>query len=144
MAATSFFVAGLIEAMVTQSHPEFSLTAWQLTFLYWAILLLCVAVNTVLSRALPVLEIMILILHVLGFFAVLIPMAYLPAHNSAAEVFTTWINGGKWNTQTLSFFIGLQANAVAFGGMSLSSANPFLYLYEFPLIYVLTVENHRR
>ncbi|KAF4634826.1 hypothetical protein G7Y89_g3275 [Cudoniella acicularis] len=116
MAATSFFVAGLIEAMVTQSNPDFSMTAWQLTFLYWATLLLCVAVNTVLSRALPILEIVILILHLLGFFAILIPMAYLPAHNSASEVFTTWINAGGWNTQALSFFIGLQANAVAFGG----------------------------
>ena len=73
-------------------------------------------INTFLSGILPAIEVVILILHVLSFFAILIPLVYLaPSHNSAKDVFTTWINSG-WPTQALSFFIGIQGNALAFVG----------------------------
>ena len=85
--------------------------------MYWLVLLLCVCINTVFSKALPAIEIVVLILHVMGFFAILIPLVYLsPQRNSAHDIFTTFINGGNWKTQALSFFIGLNGNAASFIG----------------------------
>jgi hypothetical protein len=72
--------------------------------------------NTILSKALPAIEVAVLILHVLGFFAVLVPLTWLSPKSSASDVFTTFQNAGGWNTQALSFFIGLNGNAVAFVG----------------------------
>ena len=62
-------------------------------------------------------EIFILILHLLGFIAIIIPLVYLaPQRNRASSVFKTFLNEGGWSTQVLSFFIGLDGNAVAFVG----------------------------
>ena len=90
---------------------------WQGTLLFWAVLLVCVAINTVLSKALPTIEVLILIFHVLGFFAILIPLIYLAPKDSAAHIFTAFKNEGGWSTQALSFLIGLNGNAVAFVGI---------------------------
>ncbi|KAJ4313023.1 hypothetical protein N0V94_007150 [Neodidymelliopsis sp. IMI 364377] len=90
---------------------------WHATLLLWAILMLCVFINVFVSGALPTIEVVVLIVHVLGFFGILVPLVYLtPAHNSAREIFTTFHNKGKWETQALAFFVGLQGNALAFVG----------------------------
>lgn len=117
LTATAFFVSTLIQALVVQNNSNYQPLGWHGTLLFWAVLLLCVAINTVLSSALPVIEILILIFHLLGFLAIMIPLVYLaPQHNSASSVFKTFLNEGGWSTQALSFFIGLNGNAVAFVG----------------------------
>lgn len=84
--------------------------------LFWAVLLVAIFVNTVVSSMLPKIEGLILILHVLGFFAVLIPLVYMAPHGSASDVFTHFLNEGGWRTQGLSFFVGLLGNAFSFLG----------------------------
>ena len=73
-------------------------------------------VNTYLGRLIPKLEAAILILHVIGFFAILISLVYFAPHGSADYIFTTFLNGGGWSTTTLSFFIGLTTSMFAFIG----------------------------
>lgn len=116
VATTSFFVATLIVATIQQDHPEYDTQPWHLTLIFWAILLLALVVNSLASKALPVLEVVVLIIHILGFFAIIIPLVYFSSHVSAHDVFTKFNNAGGWSTQTLSFFIGLQASALAFIG----------------------------
>ena len=116
IAASGFFVISLIQGIAIQNHPDFTPTGWQGTLLFYAVLLLCVAINTAFSKALPAIEILVLILHIVGFFAILIPLVYLAPHSDAKSVFTVFNNGGGWNTQALSFFIGLNGNAAAFLG----------------------------
>lgn len=90
---------------------------WHTTLLLWALLLFCVFINVFISGALPTIEVMVLIVHILGFFGILVPLVYLtPTHNSAKEIFSKFHNEGAWSTQTLSFFVGLQGNALAFVG----------------------------
>ena len=119
--ASAFFVGSLIHGVAIQNHSDFTPTGWQGTLLFYAILLLCVTINTVLSKALPALEILVLILHIIGFFAILIPLVYLAPHSDAQSVFIVFSNGGGWSTQALSFFIGLNGNAAAFLGELLSA-----------------------
>jgi hypothetical protein len=63
----------------------------------------------------------------MGFFAIIIPLVYLSPHTTANYVFTEFQNLGGWQTQALSFFIGLNGNAVAFIGESQRST-PYLTL----------------
>lgn len=42
---------------------------------------------------------LILVLHVIGFFAVLIPLVYMSEHATAQDVFEVWVNDGGWETQ---------------------------------------------
>ncbi len=72
--------------------------------------------NTVVGRFLPKFEGSILIIHILGFFAILLPLAILGSHQDASEVFETFLNTGDWPTQGLSFMIGLIGSVYTFTG----------------------------
>lgn len=82
----------------------------------WGVLLFCMALNTVFGAILPFIEVIILVLHIYGFFAVMLPLVWLARHNDSSSVFKTFFNAGGWQTQTLSFFVGLRGNAVPFLG----------------------------
>lgn len=118
LTAVSYFVVDLSTRLVILNHEDsFILQGWHGTLLLWASLLLCVAINIFISGALPSIEVVVLIIHILGFFGILIPLIYLtPSHNSAERIFTTFNNGGGWNSKAFAFFIGLQGNALCFVG----------------------------
>lgn len=102
--------------MIVENHAAYHFQRWHGTLLTWAAILLAVAFNTVLSMALPKVEGLVLVLHVLGFVAILIPLVYLAPHSAPSDVFTVFLNTGGWSSQGLSFFIGLIGNATAFLG----------------------------
>ncbi|CAO2652761.1 Nn.00g021720.m01.CDS01 [Neocucurbitaria sp. VM-36] len=119
LTSVCFFVADLVLQLVSLNDLDMSFVreGWHGTLLLWATLLLCVFINVFVSGALPAIEVVVLIVHVLGFFGILVPLVYLtPTHNSAKQIFTTFHNTGKWSTQALAFFVGLQGNALAFVG----------------------------
>ena len=82
----------------------------------WGVLLLSVLINTVFGATIPALEILFLFFHIVGFFAILIPLIYMAPHGSPHQVFTLFNNGGGWSSSGLSFFVGLQGSAVAIIG----------------------------
>lgn len=84
----------------------------------WAVMLFAVTMNTTNSRILAKFEGFILILHLGGFFCVLIPLVYLGPHESlsARAVFTTFQNEGGWSMQTLSSLIGFPASVFSLLG----------------------------
>lgn len=73
------------------------------------IALVCFAVifNTVLAKRLPMIEGLVLILHLAGFFGVLIPLWVLAPRNPAEVVFTQFQNLGGWSSQGVSFMVGM-------------------------------------
>jgi len=81
-------------------------------------MLVCVIINVAAGSLLPRFEGGVLVLHIFGFFAILIPLLVLGPHGDAREVFTTFLNLGGWNTQGLSFCIGLMGSVTAFVGKS--------------------------
>ncbi|KAL9113469.1 MAG: hypothetical protein Q9227_002510 [Pyrenula ochraceoflavens] len=102
-----YLASSLIQGLIVLNKPDFDPAKWQLTLLIWATVVFAVFINTVLSRFLPKIEGMILILHVMAFFAILVPLVYMSPHNSANTVFTTFLNQGDWPTTGLSFMVGL-------------------------------------
>ena len=102
--------------MIALNYPDYDFKQWHGTLLFWAVVLVAVFVNTTISSLLPKLEGLILIIHVLGFFAVLIPLVYMASHGSTSSVFTNFVNEGSWSTQGLSFFVGIIGNVFAFLG----------------------------
>lgn len=87
----------------------------------YAILLIVVLVNTAAAKLLPKIEGAILIIHVVGFFAILIPLVHLAPHGSPASVFTEFANIGGYSSNGLAFFIGLISTNLPFIGESLHS-----------------------
>ncbi|KAF1995268.1 amino acid transporter [Amniculicola lignicola CBS 123094] len=117
LTAVCGFVSDLTLALVVDNHVDFHRSGWHGTLLLWASLLLCVVINIFISGALPSIEVVVLIIHILGFFGILIPLVYLsPTHNSVKTVFTAFNNRNGWDSKGLVFFIGLQGSALAFVG----------------------------
>ena len=118
LASGAYLVANIIQGLVILNYPDYPAERWHGTFILWAVIVVAVIVNTVIVSLLPKLECVILIIHVLGFFAVMIPLVYMAPHSSAKDVFTLFVNAGGWQTTGLSFFVGIYGNVFSFLGKS--------------------------
>ena len=106
----------MIQGLVVLNYQSYNFQRWHGTLLFYALILVSLFVNTYLARQLPKIEAMVLIIHIMGFFAILIPLVYLAPHGTAKDVFTTFKNSGGWSSVSLSFFVGLSTSMFAFIG----------------------------
>lgn len=116
--AIGFQAGSLLGALITLVWPGYESVSWHAWLFLWAVLLLTILANTIVSTYLPRMEVGILVLHIVGFFAMMIPLVSMSSHASASDVFTTFYDGGGWNSQGLSFWIGMLGNVFAFLGWS--------------------------
>ncbi|KAK0622073.1 amino acid/polyamine transporter I [Bombardia bombarda] len=115
--AISFLMAGQIQGLVILNHDSYDPQRWHLTLITIAIVTISMAFNTVLYRQLPLVEIVSLVLHVLGFFAILIPLWVMGKRaDSAYDVFFTFTDGGGWGNTGLSCLIGVLSSIFALIG----------------------------
>ncbi|KAJ5152408.1 choline transport protein [Penicillium capsulatum] len=115
--ATSCYLCGsLIQGLIVLTNSDYKPHNWHGTLLFWAVALFSITINAVGGKLLPRFEGFILILHILGFFAILIPLTYMADHGSAKEVFTHFLNQGMFPSGGLSFFVGMVGCIFAFAG----------------------------
>ena len=114
---TLYLAASMIQGLLIQNNSAYSPQRWHATLIGYAILAFSIFINTYLARALPKIESLCLLLHVFGFFFVLIPLVYFGPHGDPSAAFTQFLNEGHWPTQGLSFFIGLTTSMIAFVGL---------------------------
>jgi hypothetical protein len=98
------------------NDPTYVPQRWHATLILYAVLIITLFVNTLLVKFLPSLEGLILILHVVGFFAILIPIVHLGPISSASFVFTNFTNLSGYSSNGASWFIGQSASAILFIG----------------------------
>ena len=65
--------------------------------------------NTFLVKKLPLVEGIVLIVHIFGFFGVIITLWVLGPRGNAHDVFTTFNNYGGWSSDGLSAVVGILA-----------------------------------
>jgi choline transport protein len=106
----------MIQGLIILNNPNYKPKNYHGTLLAWAVIAVSVFVNTVVAGLLPVLEGIILFLHVLGFIAILITLVYLSPHSSVEDVFFRSLNEGHWPTQGLSYCVGFIGNVATFVG----------------------------
>ncbi|KAJ8123034.1 hypothetical protein ONZ43_g918 [Nemania bipapillata] len=117
--ASGALVTGtMIQGLILLTHPEYAavMKNWHGTLLLWAVVLISYGINTAVGSLLAKFEGLVLFLHILGFFAVILPLCLISPHGSAKDVFDTWLNAGLWQTQGLSFSVGILGNVFAFLG----------------------------
>ena len=83
LAGSGYLTGTMIEALIQLNHPSYTPQRWEGTLLFWATIVVAVLINTVASRLLPPIEAFILVVHVLGFFAILIPVVYVSIEESS-------------------------------------------------------------
>ena len=114
--ASGTFLGGtIIQGLLVLNDPSYDYQRWHGTLMLYGVLLLSLFVNTVAVRILPALEGTILVLHVLGFLAILIPLVHLAPISTPEFVFATWRNTSGY-PDGLSWFVGLISSSVLFVG----------------------------
>ena len=77
LAGNGYLCGVQIEAVIQLNNPNYVPQRWEGTLLFWATVLVAVLINTVVGQLLPPIEALMLVVHVLGFFAILIPLVYV-------------------------------------------------------------------
>lgn len=98
------------------NHPGYIPQRWHGTLIAIALVFFSLFINTILARNLPSIEGVILVLHVFGFIAILVPLWVLAPLSSAREVFTTFNDGGNWRSTGLAALIGILSPQLALIG----------------------------
>lgn len=112
----AFLAATQIQSLLVINDSSYDFQRWHGTLLIIAISFLAIIFNTNLAKHLPLVEGIILILHICGFFAILIPLWILAPRNSAESVFTEFTDGGGWGNIGLSCLIGMLSPVFSFIG----------------------------
>lgn len=107
----NYLIATLMQGIIVLTKPTYVPLPWHTLLIIWAVAIFSFLLNSTTSRVLAKCESFILILHLAGFFGVLVPLVYFAPHSSPSEVFTTFFNEGGWSSQGLSFFVGFPAIA---------------------------------
>lgn len=107
LASLTFIVGTVIQGLITLNDASYVFERWQGTLLVIAVVAFCIIFNSFLASKLPMVEGTVLIIHVLGFFAVLITLWVLSPRGNASDVFGTLTNLGGWSSDGLSFMVGL-------------------------------------
>ena len=105
--SVGFIVGTIIQGLIVLNDPSYVFEWWHGTLLVWAITAFCFVFNTFLAKRLPAVEGVVLVIHMVGLFAVIVPLWILSPRATATEALLTFTNGGGWSTTGLSAMIGL-------------------------------------
>ena len=114
--SVAFLTASQIQSLLVVFDSSYVFERWQGTLLIIAVAFFAIIFNTYLAKQLPVIENIILVLHLAGFFAILIPLWVLAPRNTAEVVFTQFTDGGNWGNIGLSCLVGMLSPVFTFIG----------------------------
>lgn len=101
------FQAGTeIQGLLALNYDDYVFERWHGTLFVIAIIVFALFFNTLLASRLNLVEGAILVVHVFGFFCMLVPLWVLSPRTPSSIVWTQFHDGG-WNNTGLSTLIGL-------------------------------------
>lgn len=112
----AFLTASQIQSLMIINNVSYDFQRWHGTLLVIAISFFAIIFNTYLAKKLPLVEGIILLLHICGFFAILVPLWVLAPRTEASVVFGQFNNGGVWRDIGLSILVGMLSPVFAFIG----------------------------
>lgn len=121
IASVAFLAGTQIQGLLVLNLETYVFERWHGTLLVIAVSCFSVIFNTVAAKQLPMVEGLVLILHLFGFFAILIPLWVLAPRNSASVVFTQFSNNGGWSNLGLSCLVGMLSPVFTLLGWLLAS-----------------------
>ncbi|KAK5130535.1 hypothetical protein LTR08_001965 [Meristemomyces frigidus] len=107
LAGVCFMVGGVIQGLIALNQPDYVYHRYHATLLAMAVIAFSVVFNTVLAVRLPLIEGVVLILHVAGLFAIIIPLWVMAPRGNAHDTLIVFTDNGGWGNTGLSAMIGL-------------------------------------
>ncbi|KAL4948130.1 amino acid/polyamine transporter I [Aspergillus filifer] len=115
-ASGSFLTGTIIQGLITIRNPDYIPENWHGTLFVFAMILVIYIFNVYAADAMPVLNNLLMIFHVLSWCVILIVLWAMAPHRTAKSVFTEWSNQGGWSSMGISVLIG-QISAI-YGSLS--------------------------
>ncbi|KAK3710108.1 hypothetical protein LTR37_010539 [Vermiconidia calcicola] len=113
--STAFQAGAQIQGLLVLNYEWYVFERWHGTLLIMAVVAFAVFFNTFLAKQLPMMEVLLLIFHVCGFFCVLIPLLILSKRSPSDKVWTEFFDSG-WGSYGTSTLVGIIANVIPFLG----------------------------
>jgi len=121
--ASGFFLAGtIIQCLAMVNYPSYDAPNWQSTMCVLAVVIVSGVFNIWLSNFFPVLNNISMVLHIMGFVAIVVVLWVLAPHAPADAVLLTFTNEGGWSSMGTSLMVG-QISAIAALGCSDAAAH---------------------
>jgi len=119
VAASAFLAGTIIQGLFVLNLPNYVFHNWHGTLLVIGIAIIAITFNTILAKKLPLIESLLVILHLLGVVLV-IPLWALSPLRKGGSVFTEYNNGGGWSSTGLSTIVGMLPVFLALTGLDCS------------------------
>lgn len=103
----SYLVGLQIQGLITLNDQNYVPQQWHGTLFVIAVATVAITFNTFFARKLPLIEGIMLLLHVFGFFAILIPLWVFAPKVSAKTVFTEFSQVTGWPSMGTACLVGL-------------------------------------
>ncbi|KAJ9608557.1 hypothetical protein H2200_007545 [Cladophialophora chaetospira] len=120
LASVCFMQGGIIQGLIALNNPDYVFRPYHTTLLTIGAIVFAIVFNTLLAKKLPLMEGAVLILHVVGFFAIVIPLWIMAPRGNASTVLFGFSNNGGWQSTGLSAMIGLSTPLTALVGYDCS------------------------
>ncbi|KAF1948949.1 amino acid transporter [Byssothecium circinans] len=116
MASTCFAVAQQLQGLIALNVADYTIKGWHSTLLVIAVATFAILWNTLLVRTLPLMEGIVMILHVFGFVAFVAVLWVLAPRSDPKVVFTDFQDNGGWGNIGLSCLVGLTGPVITLIG----------------------------
>nr|POE65031.1 putative amino-acid permease c15c4.04c [Quercus suber] len=111
------FGTGLqIQGLISLNDATYIPHPWHSTLLAIAVVATAAVFNTLIARKLPVIENVMLVLHVIGFLAILVTLWITAPKAPSSEVWTGFTDTADWPTTGLAFCVGLTGSITSLIG----------------------------
>jgi len=100
-------IGGVIQGLIALNVESYVPRPYHATLLAMAVVAFAIIFNTVLAVRLPLIEGTVLILHVAGLFAVIIPLWVMAPRGNARDTLLVFTNSGGWPSTGLAALIGM-------------------------------------
>ena len=111
--AISFITGTIIQGLIILNVPTYVYAAWHGSMLVIAVAAFAVFFNTVLAKKLPLVEALLLVLHVVGLFAIIIVLWIMAPIAPARDVWFTFTDAGGWGSSGVATMVGLLSPVVS-------------------------------
>ncbi|KAI7459984.1 amino acid transporter-like protein [Hortaea werneckii] len=107
LCGVSFQVASLVLGLAVLGNADYDMQPWHTTLLTIGVAGFCTLFNVSFADRLPLVETVMLILHVLGVFAICIPLWIMAPKSSASEAIVRFTSNGGWQDLGLPSTLGV-------------------------------------
>lgn len=125
----------MVQGLISLNDESYVSHPWHGTLLSIAAITFAIIFNTVLAAKLPLVEGIVLVLHIVGFLGIAVPLWVL-APKASGRVLVEFSDNGGWSSMGIAAMIGLQTPLTALIGYdcSVHMCKQTLFLCSMPFV----------